>query len=59
MGESISNGVLFVVVPLYVSSLPHPVVSLRESLLVVLVIAVYGFLSSLLRPVAGALSGCS
>lgn len=59
MGDSIGNSVLFVVVPLYVSSLPHPVVSLREPLLVALVIAVYGFLSSLLQPVAGALSDWS
>lgn len=59
MGDSIGNSVLFVVVPLYVTALPHPLVSLREPLLVAVLIAVYGFLSSVFQPVTGALSDWS
>jgi MFS family permease len=59
MGDAIGNSVLFVVVPLYVSALPHPLVSLSEPLLVAVLIAVYGFLSSVFQPITGALSDWS
>lgn len=59
MGDAIGNSVLFVVLPLYVTALPHPLVSLREPLLVAVLIAVYGLLSSILQPVTGALSDWS
>ncbi len=55
LGDSLGNSLLFVVIPLYVSSLPHPLLSLHEPLLVGLLIAVYGFLTSLLQPFGGAL----
>jgi MFS family permease len=56
MGDAIGNSILFVVIPLYVSALPHPLLSLNEPLLVAVLIATYGFLTSLLQPLAGALS---
>lgn len=56
MGDAIGNSVLFVVLPLYVSALPHPLISVHEPLLVAVLIAVFGFLSSTLQPLTGALS---
>lgn len=45
-GDAIGNSILFMVIPLYVSALPHPLVFLREALLVTVLIAAYGFLTS-------------
>lgn len=56
MGDAIGNSVLFVVLPLYVSALPHPLVSLHEPLLVAVLIAVFGFCSAIAQPIAGTLS---
>ncbi len=56
MGDAVGNSVLFVVLPLYVSALPHPLVSAREPLLVAVLIAVFGFISAIMQPVTGALS---
>ncbi len=55
LGDSLGNSLLFVVIPLYVSALPHPLLSLHEPMLVGLLIAVYGFLTSILQPFGGAL----
>ena len=56
MGDAVGNSVLFVVLPLYVTAVPHPLVSAHEPLLVAVLIAVFGFLSAIMQPVTGALS---
>jgi MFS family permease len=55
MGDAIGNSMLFVVIPLYVSALPHPLLSLNEPLLVAVLISTYGFLTAILQPLAGGL----
>jgi MFS family permease len=56
MGDAIGNSILFVVIPLYVTALPHPLISLHEPLLVAVLISSYGFLTAMLQPLVGALS---
>lgn len=55
MGDAIGNSILFVVIPLYVSVLPHPLLSLHEPLMVAVLISTYGLLTTVMQPVAGAL----
>lgn len=59
MGDAIGNSVLFVVLPLYVSALPHPLMSVHGPLLVAVLISVFGFVASVVQPVAGTLSDWS
>lgn len=56
MGDAIGNSVLFVVLPLYVTVLPHPLVSVHEPLLVALLIAVFGLFAAVTQPFTGTLS---
>jgi len=56
LGDAIGNSILFIVIPLYVASLPAPWFHIPESMRVGLLISLYGIVNSLLQPVTGALS---
>jgi MFS family permease len=55
MGDAIGNSILFVIIPLYVASLPAPWMPLPQSARVGFLIALYGLVSSILQPGMGAL----
>ncbi len=56
MTDAIGNSILFIIIPLYVAALPSAQLDLPVSVLVGILIAVFGFIISLLQPVMGALS---
>ena len=56
MADAIGNSILFIIIPLYVAKLPKEYFHFPISVLVGVLIAIYGFVSALLQPVMGALS---
>lgn len=54
LADALGNSILFVVIPLYVASLPAPWLPLPETLRAGILIAVYGFVNAALQPLAGA-----
>lgn len=54
--DALGNSILFIVIPLYVARLPAPAFRLPESVLVGLLISLYGLVNSALQPIMGALS---
>jgi MFS family permease len=57
MSDALGNSILFIAIPLYVAKLPSPLLSfLPNSVLVGILISLYGFLFSGLQPLTGALS---
>ncbi len=56
LADAMGNSILFIVIPLFVAKLPSPAFPLPESVLVGLLISVYGLVNSAVQPAAGALS---
>jgi MFS family permease len=54
LADGLGNSIPFIVIPLYVASLPAPWVPLPEPLRAGILIAVYGFVNATLQPLAGA-----
>jgi MFS family permease len=56
LADALGNSILFIIIPLYVARLPAPWFPLPESVLVGLLISLYGLVNSLSQPIMGALS---
>jgi MFS family permease len=56
MGDAIGNSILFIILPLYVASLPAPFLPFSEPVRTGILISLYGFVAAVLQPFAGALS---
>jgi MFS family permease len=54
LGDAIGNSILFIVIPLYVADLPAPWFPIPETVLVGLLISLYGLTNALLQPLVGA-----
>jgi MFS family permease len=54
LGDAVGNSILFVVIPLYVAKLPAPSFPIPETVLVGLLISLYGLTNALLQPFVGA-----
>ncbi|MGD8473448.1 MAG: MFS transporter [Anaerolineae bacterium] len=54
LGDAVGNSILFVVIPLYVAKLPAPWFPIPETVLVGLLISLYGLTNALLQPFVGA-----
>jgi MFS family permease len=56
LGDAIGNSIVFIVVPLYIGSLPAPLFPVPETVRAGIVISLFGFVNAFLQPFAGALS---
>jgi MFS family permease len=57
MSDALGNSILFVAIPLYIAKLPSPLLSsVPNSVLVGILISLYGLLFSALQPLTGAIS---
>lgn len=56
LGDAVGNSILFIIIPLYVAKLPAPWFPLPETVLVGLLISLYGLVNSVLQPLMGAVS---
>jgi MFS family permease len=54
LGDAVGNSILFIVIPLYVAKLPAPWLPVPETVLVGLLISLYGLMNAILQPVVGA-----
>jgi len=54
LGDAVGNSILFIVIPLYVAKLPAPWFPIPETVLVGLLISLYGLTNAFLQPVVGA-----
>jgi len=54
LGDAIGNSILFIVLPLFVTQLPSPIISLPDTVRVGLLISTFGLVNALLQPFAGA-----
>jgi MFS family permease len=54
LGDAVGNSILFVVIPLYVAKLPAPWFPVPETVLVGILISLYGLTNALLQPFVGA-----
>jgi MFS family permease len=56
MGDAIGNSILYIIIPLYVASLPAPFLPFSEPVRTGFLIALYGLVTALFQPIAGAMS---
>ena len=56
LGDAVGNSILFIIIPLYVAKLPAPWFPLPETVLVGLLISLYGLVNSILQPLMGAIT---
>jgi MFS family permease len=56
LGDAVGNSILFIIIPLYVAKLPAPWFHLPETVLVGLLISLYGLVNSVLQPLMGAVT---
>jgi MFS family permease len=56
LGDAVGNSILFIVIPLYVAKLPAPWFPVPESVRAGLLISLYGLVSAVTQPFAGAIS---
>jgi MFS family permease len=56
LADAMGNSILFIIIPLYVAKLPHPVFDLPIPVLVGILISIYGLINSSLQPITGAIS---
>jgi MFS family permease len=54
LGDAVGNSILFIVIPLYVAKLPAPWFPVPETVLVGLLISLYGLTNAFLQPFVGA-----
>ncbi len=55
LGDAIGNSIVFIVVPLYIGSLPAPWFPFPETVRAGIVISLFGFVTAFLQPFSGAL----
>jgi MFS family permease len=55
LGDAIGNSIVFIVVPLYIGSLPAPLFPFPETVRAGIVISLFGFVNAFLQPFSGAL----
>lgn len=56
LADALGNSILFILIPLYVARLPAPQFPFPESVLVGLLISLYGIVTAIAQPIMGALS---
>jgi MFS family permease len=56
LGDAVGNSILFIVIPLYVAKLPAPWFPFPESVRAGILISLYGLVSAVIQPLAGAIS---
>jgi MFS family permease len=56
LGDAVGNSILFIVIPLYVAKLPAPWFPFPETVLVGLLISLFGLVNSALQPLMGAVT---
>jgi MFS family permease len=56
LGDAIGNSILFILIPLYVAKLPAPWFPLPETVLVGILISLFGLVNSILQPLMGAVT---
>ena len=56
LGDAIGNSILFIIIPLYVAKLPAPSFPLPETVLVGILISLYGLANSIFQPLTGAVA---
>jgi MFS family permease len=56
MADAMGASMLIVIIPLYVAQLAHPLFDLPESVLIGLLISLYGIVFTIAQPISGALS---
>ncbi len=54
--DALGNSLIFVLLPLYIASMPSPKISWPEPILVSVVIALYGLVNTILQPLIGVLT---
>jgi MFS family permease len=54
LGDALGNSILFVVIPLYVAKLPSRLLPFPDTVLVGILISLYGLTNSILQPIVGA-----
>lgn len=54
--DALGNSILFIIIPLYVHSLPSPIFNVPNSVLVGVLLAIYGLMAALFQPAMGALT---
>ena len=54
LGDAVGNSILFILIPLYVADIPAPWFPLPKTILVGLLISLYGLVNAILQPVMGA-----
>jgi MFS family permease len=54
LGDAVGNSILFIVIPLYVAKLPAPSFPIPETVLVGLLISMYGLTNAIAQPFVGA-----
>ena len=54
LGDAVGNSILFIVIPLYVVKLPAPSFPIPDTVLVGVLISLYGLTNALLQPIVGA-----
>jgi MFS family permease len=55
LGDALGNSIVFIVVPLYIGTLPAPLFPFPETVRAGIVISLFGFANALLQPFSGAL----
>ncbi|MGD2157473.1 MAG: MFS transporter [Anaerolineales bacterium] len=56
LADALGNSILIIILPLYVAQLPSPIFNLPDSVLVGILISLYGLVNTLLQPIFGVLS---
>jgi MFS family permease len=56
LADAVGNSILFVVIPLYVAQLPSRWLRLPETVLVGILVSLYGFVNAAVQPIVGAIS---
>ena len=54
--DALGNSLMFVLLPLYITSLPSPNLALSETMLVSITLSLYGVVNTILQPVVGIIS---
>jgi MFS family permease len=56
LADALGNSILIIIIPLYVAQLPSPLFQLPDSVLVGILISLYGLINTILQPIMGVIS---
>lgn len=56
LADALGNSILFIIIPLYVAKLPARWIDFPESVLVGILISLYGFTAAILQPLMGSVA---